>query len=483
MIIRILFTITLIFSPLLALASNLSVPNTFVNGSPADADEVNANFTAVETAVNDNDARIAALEPALIPPVDCDADGPDPDSDSSPGESGSALQDALDAAPLAGTFSVVFDGTCDPVTVTRSWTNILGTTKATSIIQGTTGFPTIQINNATRVVVGTATINGGDADNPVVNIQEAGVNFFDVAIDGQTTNETGVLVQHNSSFSLLNSTITGANDDQLGVFASSSAALLDNNQITAPNGTEAVGAIVGISSALISKGTGNVIDGTSGDGIALEIETSSSFDQFGDGITFNGDIEVLEGSSFLMEAGSITGNLNAVQNGSISIERDEPTDPLISVTGNVNINNNSAITLDGVDLTGNVSLNTLSNIVTYDTSISGSVTMYNMSVFDGFDTTVNGGANLGGFTQFNISEDDGSSTLAGNVTVNFGNGALLNSGVAFGSANFTCNGGSMFINDLGGGLDACGDEDSDTVLNWEDQCLGSAGIPPTGCLP
>jgi len=48
--------------PLVVAAGTVSVPNTFVNGEVADADQVNANFDAVETAVNDNDALITALE-------------------------------------------------------------------------------------------------------------------------------------------------------------------------------------------------------------------------------------------------------------------------------------------------------------------------------------------------------------------------------------------------------------------------------------
>lgn len=46
-------------------AGSVTVPHTFTAGSPAVAAEVNANFSAVETAVDDNDARIAALEAAL----------------------------------------------------------------------------------------------------------------------------------------------------------------------------------------------------------------------------------------------------------------------------------------------------------------------------------------------------------------------------------------------------------------------------------
>ena len=43
-----------------AVADSLSVPNDFVSGQPARAADVNANFSAVESSVNDNDSRITA---------------------------------------------------------------------------------------------------------------------------------------------------------------------------------------------------------------------------------------------------------------------------------------------------------------------------------------------------------------------------------------------------------------------------------------
>jgi len=46
-------------------AATLNVPNSFTSGSPAVAADVNANFTAVKSAVNDNENRIAALEAAV----------------------------------------------------------------------------------------------------------------------------------------------------------------------------------------------------------------------------------------------------------------------------------------------------------------------------------------------------------------------------------------------------------------------------------
>ena len=39
-------------------AGSVTVPNTFVDGTTASADEVNENFDSIETAVNDNDTRI-----------------------------------------------------------------------------------------------------------------------------------------------------------------------------------------------------------------------------------------------------------------------------------------------------------------------------------------------------------------------------------------------------------------------------------------
>jgi hypothetical protein len=50
--------LVLLAVPLVVAAGTVTVPNTFVNGTPADANQVNANFDAVEAAVNDNDSRI-----------------------------------------------------------------------------------------------------------------------------------------------------------------------------------------------------------------------------------------------------------------------------------------------------------------------------------------------------------------------------------------------------------------------------------------
>lgn len=57
-----LLTCALIVIASAAYAGTLTIPNTFSNGTTADATEVNANFTAVKTEVDDNDSRIDSLE-------------------------------------------------------------------------------------------------------------------------------------------------------------------------------------------------------------------------------------------------------------------------------------------------------------------------------------------------------------------------------------------------------------------------------------
>ncbi len=44
-----------------AWAANLTIPNSFVANTPAKAGEVNANFTAVETAVNSKQDRVSVI--------------------------------------------------------------------------------------------------------------------------------------------------------------------------------------------------------------------------------------------------------------------------------------------------------------------------------------------------------------------------------------------------------------------------------------
>jgi len=54
--------LALIVTPFAANASSLSIPNTFTANTPAVAAQVNANFDAIETSVDDNDSRLDSIE-------------------------------------------------------------------------------------------------------------------------------------------------------------------------------------------------------------------------------------------------------------------------------------------------------------------------------------------------------------------------------------------------------------------------------------
>ena len=63
---RILLSLSLLLTvSLSANAQTVSVPNTFADGTPALASEVNANFDALESAVNSHDTRITAAQSAV----------------------------------------------------------------------------------------------------------------------------------------------------------------------------------------------------------------------------------------------------------------------------------------------------------------------------------------------------------------------------------------------------------------------------------
>ena len=61
-----IITCTLVWSlASIVWASDVTLPNTFQSGTPAVAAQVNDNFSAVKSAVDDNDGRIAALEATI----------------------------------------------------------------------------------------------------------------------------------------------------------------------------------------------------------------------------------------------------------------------------------------------------------------------------------------------------------------------------------------------------------------------------------
>src|SRR5579863_1294606 len=59
-----LFAVAVVLTPAVIYAANLTIPNTFTSGTPIQSAQVNANFTAVQTAVN---AKQDANSPFTVP--------------------------------------------------------------------------------------------------------------------------------------------------------------------------------------------------------------------------------------------------------------------------------------------------------------------------------------------------------------------------------------------------------------------------------
>ena len=122
--------LVLIAIPLVVVAGTVSVPNTFVNGEIADADEVNENFDAVETAVNDNDSLITALETDTATALST-ADTALTDAAAAQAEADAAVLDAataLSTANAAATDALAAQVTADTATT-------VNTTQSTDITE------------------------------------------------------------------------------------------------------------------------------------------------------------------------------------------------------------------------------------------------------------------------------------------------------------------------------------------------------------
>lgn len=160
-------------------ASSVDVPNTFTAGTPAVAAEVNANFDAVATSVNDNDSRITGNTDAI-----------------------SELQSAR--PQLVGFTSSTFEGAAGVLNFTEGCqADFPGSRMCTSTeIMETTAVPLLALESAwVRPDIITDTGTGLAIDASGVEAEA-----IDLSCDGWTSQEftsTGLSVRRRGSFSLL----------------------------------------------------------------------------------------------------------------------------------------------------------------------------------------------------------------------------------------------------------------------------------------
>ena len=131
----------LLISAEVAIASNVTVSNTFVAGQVARASEVNQNFTDVKTAVDDNNSRLATLE-SLVSSLGLAADY-------------SNIQSRM-AGDYSGVFYITTIGNEEPsyVTINSTSTDMISSVEAgkLSVTLDAAGAGSVTVDNGTSTL-------------------------------------------------------------------------------------------------------------------------------------------------------------------------------------------------------------------------------------------------------------------------------------------------------------------------------------------
>ena len=186
-----------------------------MSGTPAVAGEVNANFDAVETAVDDNDARITTNE-ADITTNKADIATNKGDIATNKGDitnlktglganaatvncGTDTIGDVLAAATPGGRLTITINGTCtENVTITRDDVTLEGN-GGSDVVDGQ-----ISINGARRVMIKNLTVTGPGAG--ISGFENASFTVEESTIDANGTD--GIQVHDGANANILNNTIT-----------------------------------------------------------------------------------------------------------------------------------------------------------------------------------------------------------------------------------------------------------------------------------
>ncbi len=371
----------------LAGITQAAVPNTFSDGEPAVASEVNENFTHLDT-------RITALEntPGVNDPNIAEA--------SINCANGDSINNAISAAAPANHLFVYISGTCtERVIITRSNVSLLGdTTTPSGISFSATPLSPLQTSvsanelsgvrgavnvlGAQNVIIDNLTISGGTAEAPTIG--EAG---------------KGVAVRFNGSVLIQNSTIEG---NEYGIHSSSGGvAILSNNQIQNNLAYGIIASDAGIvrligdntisqtgsrfadfrNSAIgaFRHGTVTILGGNtisaspSTDNTVFSASYGSQVRSYYGLLTANGDSSIGSDSHIHFRDVNYTGNIS------------------VGAKGSLRLQNRLNQTTSGVTLTGNILVNTLALAdIRTGTTVNGNITCNGNSSYALVSGTLNG---------------------------------------------------------------------------------------------
>ena len=388
-----------------AFADSVSVTNIFSAATPARASEVNQNFTDVEAAVNDNDARITALESvsggggAVPENIDCST------------ASSTAIQDAVDS----GVKVINLSGSCtENVLIDTDDVSLIGDgTAILTAIDNTT--PALAIDGARRIFLNNLTVTGGS--NSIHIVDGASVFIEDVTVNGAVAGPAALLP-------------TG-----VGVFASTNSILTfaGGNTISGDDGdTSSVLLLAGVQARI--KGSDNVFNiGAEVAGelpVAVDLFTNSTLLQFdeGTGNQINGSISVEGGSKMFLQSVAINGEEMGVYDSSSISLQPQSTDAITVVLEAIEIGSSSLLDMgdEGFPVTiNNAGVDGVMRLLDHSTLGSFSNNLINMDVelFRGSsidassNTTIGGNLSVNGFSSV-IFTGIVASAVLGNVSCN-----------------------------------------------------------------
>lgn len=182
-----LTTLALAALALPVIASDVTIPNEFTAGTPARAGEVNANFSALAQAVNDNDTRISdnasAVDELSMENAIAYASGEN--STAAPqGTADVVVQSLTVFAPVDGHVNVVFttwfictsSASCVPRCSVAEDVTIINTTNFTLESTPSRGYSSLAITYGQPVSAGDTTLNA------VCDVFEGSGTFGDFAL-------------------------------------------------------------------------------------------------------------------------------------------------------------------------------------------------------------------------------------------------------------------------------------------------------------
>jgi hypothetical protein len=224
---------------------------------------------------------------------------------------GDSIQDAVDAAPAGGVYSILINGVCtENVVINRDNVQLFGGTGGG--VTGASTLDAIRILGASGVLIQDLTVSNGGGSG-IVLLANAGANISNVTIADNAG--TGLFVRQGSFASVANgTTISGSGFCEVQVSEAGNVWMQDTTIVSnQPDVNVCVGLGIYRDASVRMLGT-NSITNTTPTGFAIDVFHGSTLRQSNGHTTVSGHVEVGNESNMDFRDADITGNATAFYN-------------------------------------------------------------------------------------------------------------------------------------------------------------------------